>query len=318
MKEGRLWGLISATHISGPKYIPYPVRTACEFVGEFMSSFIPAKEGDEDHDQRIRARSVQARLLERMTRNLDFAEGLCHPPPELLELTGASGAAVYFNGATTIVGKAPSDEQLQALIRWLGERPDSQEVFCTHCLSREYPEAEAFEDVAAGLIAASMSRGRHNYVLWFRPEVVQTVEWGGNPHKPVDMGAAQPRLHPRKSFALWQETVRGRSLPWKDYEAETAPRPGLILLDLNLAGLDGRQVLEHLKGDAHLRSIPVIVFSTSDNPKDVQSAYAHGASGYLLKPVDLSRFERMIQLFKDFWLDHIVLPEGDGREGARR
>ena len=60
------------------------------------------------------------------------------------------------------------------------------------------------------------------------------------------------------------------------------------------------------------------MFSTSDNPKDVQSAYAHGASGYLLKPVDLSRFERMIQLFKDFWLDHIVLPEGDGREGARR
>jgi CheY-like chemotaxis protein len=101
-------------------------------------------------------------------------------------------------------------------------------------------------------------------------------------------------------------------------DVEAAPRPGLILLDLNLAGLDGRQVLEHLKGDVYLQSIPVIVFSTSDNPKDVQSAYAHGASGYLLKPVDLSRFERMIQLFKDFWLDHIVLPEGDGREGARR
>lgn len=99
---------------------------------------------------------------------------------------------------------------------------------------------------------------------------------------------------------------------------QTASRPGRILLDLNLAGLDGRQVLEHLEGDAHLESIPVIVFSTSDNPKDVQSAYAHGASGYLLKPVDLSRFERMIQLFKDFWLDPIVLPEGDSREGARR
>lgn len=234
MKEGRLWGLISCTHISGPKYIPYQVRTACEFVGEFMSSFIPAKEGYEDYDQRIRARSVQTRLLERMTRNLDFAEGLCHPPPELLELTGASGAAVYFNGVTTIVGKAPSDEQLQALIRWLGERPDPQEVFCTHFLSREYPEAEAFKDVAAGLIAASMSRGRHNYVLWFRPEVVQTVEWGGNPHKPVDMGADQPRLHPRKSFALWQETVRGRSLPWKDYEVEAAQELRRNIIDIVL------------------------------------------------------------------------------------
>ncbi|ATB31599.1 response regulator [Melittangium boletus] len=96
-----------------------------------------------------------------------------------------------------------------------------------------------------------------------------------------------------------------------------APRPGLILLDLNLAGLDGRQVLEHVKNDRHLKSIPVLVFSTSDNPKDVQSAYAHGASGYLLKPVDLPRFERMIRLFKEFWLDHIVMPEDDGREVAR-
>ena len=72
-----------------------------------------------------------------------------------------------------------------------------------------------------------------------------------------------------------------------------------------------------MKNDVRLKSIPVLVFSTSDNPKDVQSAYAHGASGYLLKPVDLERFERMIRLFKEFWLDHIVMPEDDGREVAR-
>ncbi|WNG49791.1 GAF domain-containing protein [Archangium minus] len=234
MKEGRLWGLISCTDVSGPRYIPYEVRTACEFVGEFMSSFIPSKEGYEDYDQRLRARSVQARLLERMTRNPDFAEGLCHPPPELLELTGATGAAVYFNGATTIVGKAPTDEQLQGLIRWLGEKADPTEVFSTTSLSREYPEAEAFKDVAAGLIAASMSRGRHNYVLWFRPEVVQTVEWGGNPNKPVDIQDDQLRLHPRKSFALWKETVRGRSLPWKDYELEAAQELRRNIIDIVL------------------------------------------------------------------------------------
>ena len=100
-------------------------------------------------------------------------------------------------------------------------------------------------------------------------------------------------------------------------DSPNAPRPGLILLDLNLAGLDGRQVLEHVKNDVQLKSIPVLVFSTSDNPKDVQSAYANGASGYLLKPVDLQRFERMIQLFKEFWLDHVVMPEAEVREVAR-
>ncbi len=234
LREGRLWGLISCTHVSGPKYIPYEVRTACEFVGEFMSSFIATKEGHENYDQRLRARSVQARLLERMTRNPDFAVGLCHPPPELLDLTGASGAAVYFNGSTTIVGNAPSDEQLQGLIHWLGSKTDPQELFVTNSLSWDYPEAEAFKDVAAGLIAASMSRGRHNYVLWFRSEVVQTVEWGGNPNKSVDIEDDQLRLHPRKSFALWKETVRGRSLPWKDYEVEAARELRRNIIDIVL------------------------------------------------------------------------------------
>lgn len=101
------------------------------------------------------------------------------------------------------------------------------------------------------------------------------------------------------------------------YAVQNPPRPGLILLDLNLAGLDGRQVLEHTKRDEELKSIPILVFSTSDNPKDVQGAYENGASGYLLKPVGLERFERMIRLFKEFWLGHIVMPRVDGREVAR-
>ncbi|ATB36789.1 Phytochrome, two-component sensor histidine kinase [Cystobacter fuscus] len=234
LQEGRLWGLISCTHMSGSKYVPYEVRTACEFVGQFMSSFISSKEGYEHYDQRIRTKSIQGRLLERMTRVVDFAAELCQSPPELLELTGASGAAVYFNGRMTIIGKAPEDEQLQGLIRWLSSRPASQDVFATSCLLRHYPESEGFKDVAAGLIAASMSRGRHNYVLWFRPEVVQTVEWGGNPHKPVDMQDDQLRLHPRKSFALWKETVRGKSLPWKDYELEAARELRRNIIDVVL------------------------------------------------------------------------------------
>jgi CheY-like chemotaxis protein len=95
------------------------------------------------------------------------------------------------------------------------------------------------------------------------------------------------------------------------------PRPHLILLDLNLAGLDGREVLERLKADTGLRSIPVIVLSTSDNPKDVQSCYQLGASAYLLKPVDLTRFERMVRLFKEFWLEFVILPPQPLREGRR-
>jgi len=101
-------------------------------------------------------------------------------------------------------------------------------------------------------------------------------------------------------------------------DAERAPRPCLILLDLNLAGMDGRQVLEQLKADPALRGIPVIVLSTSDNPKDVQGCYQGGGSAYLLKPVDLERFEAMVRHFKAFWLEFVLPPPEPPREGHRR
>ena len=233
MKEGQLWGLISCTHVSGARYVPYEARTACEFLGEVMSSLLATKESNEDYDQRIRAKSIHAGLLERMAREIDFVAGLSGHEAELLELVHAQGAALHFHGKTTVLGTAPDDAQLTDLLAWLGTRID-EDVFCTDRLVHHYPEAEEFKQVAAGMMAISMSRGRNNYVLWFRPEVVQTVNWSGNPTKPVEMEEGQPRLHPRKSFELWKETVRGRALPWKPYEVEAASELRRSIIDVAL------------------------------------------------------------------------------------
>ncbi|HEX8697342.1 MAG TPA: GAF domain-containing protein, partial [Myxococcaceae bacterium] len=233
MKEGQLWGLISCTHVSGTRYVPYEARTACEFLGEAMSSLLAVKEGNEDYDLRIRAKSIHAGLLERMAREIDFVSGLSSHEAGLLELVHAQGAAIHFHGKTTVLGTAPEDAQLSGLLAWLGTRID-EDVFCTDRLANHYPEAEEFKNVAAGLMAISMSRGRNNYVLWFRPEVVQTVNWSGNPTKPVEVEEGQMRLHPRKSFELWKETVRGRALPWKPYEVEAASELRRSIIDVAL------------------------------------------------------------------------------------
>ncbi|SEU35963.1 ATP-binding protein [Stigmatella erecta] len=233
IRDGKLWGLISCTHISGAKYVPYEVRSACEFLGEVMSSLLAVKEGNEDYGQRIRAKSIHASLLERMAREVDFVSELARQEPALLELVHAQGAAIHFHGRTTVLGQAPADEHLSGLIEWLGERTGDG-LFCTDRLASEYPEAASFQQVAAGLIALSMSRGRNNFVLWFRPEVVQTVSWGGNPTKPVEVGKDEPRIHPRKSFEQWKETVRGRCLPWKGYEVEAAAELRRSIIDVAL------------------------------------------------------------------------------------
>lgn len=84
--------------------------------------------------------------------------------------------------------------------------------------------------------------------------------------------------------------------------------PSLVLLDLNLIGLDGRIVLERIKQDQVLKRLPVVVLTTSSNPKDVAFCYECGANSYVLKPVHLDHFTRTIQWLVGYWFEAVVLP----------
>ena len=85
-------------------------------------------------------------------------------------------------------------------------------------------------------------------------------------------------------------------------------RPGIILLDLNMPGIDGHKVLAGVKGDNSLKSIPVIIMSTSDDERDIEACYRMGANTYVQKPVGSSDFYHAIQRLTDFWLDFALLP----------
>ena len=88
-----------------------------------------------------------------------------------------------------------------------------------------------------------------------------------------------------------------------------APRPGVILLDLNLPGTDGREVLAEMKADPELRQIPVIVLTTSSDERDVSACYSAGASSYIQKPVDLEGFMQAIERLNDYWFEVVILPK---------
>ena len=81
-----------------------------------------------------------------------------------------------------------------------------------------------------------------------------------------------------------------------------APRPVLILLDLNLPGTDGRDLLALLKGDTYSQAIPVVVVTTSRNPRDIEWCYAHGADGYQVKGMDYPKFSQALRLYVEHWL----------------
>ena len=91
-------------------------------------------------------------------------------------------------------------------------------------------------------------------------------------------------------------------------DPESAPRPGLILLDLNLPGNDGREVLRRIKQDDDLKSVPIVIFTTSNNPKDIEACYRQGVNSYIIKPMDFSLLKRSIQTLLEYWFDITVLP----------
>jgi two-component system, response regulator len=90
-----------------------------------------------------------------------------------------------------------------------------------------------------------------------------------------------------------------------------APRPGIVLLDLNLPGTDGREVLAAVKADDDLRSIPVVVLTTSTDERDIERCYQAGANSYVKKPVDLGGFMTAVQRLRDYWFEVVILPRGE-------
>lgn len=90
-------------------------------------------------------------------------------------------------------------------------------------------------------------------------------------------------------------------------QGKEAPRPSLILLDLNLPGTNGREVLQHIKQNADLSEIPTVILTTSSNPKDLKFCYAHGANSYVLKPMSLKKFQQSIQTLIDYWFGVVTL-----------
>ena len=121
----------------------------------------------------------------------------------------------------------------------------------------------------------------------------------------VSMGVENPLWRCSSSGEAIEMFRRlGRRGPFEAMEA----LPALMLLDLNLPGVDGRELLQRFRRDDRLRTVPVIILSTSANPRDVRFCYEAGANGYMVKPVDLNRLERMLHALVEFWLRAAVLP----------
>lgn len=233
MKNGKLWGLIACHHHSGPKHVPYEVRAACEFLASVVSLQLADKEGLEFSDYKLKLKNTRTALLRTMAESGEFASGLINSNPNLLDFVDCGGAAVVNDGKISLTGNTPDEDQVSSIVEWLSLNV-KDEIFATDSLAAVLPEAKYFREVASGILAIHFAATKKDYLLWFRPEILKTVKWAGNPHKPVDISDNGQRLMPRTSFALWQESVQFKSRPWLELEIDAAREFRVAILELIL------------------------------------------------------------------------------------
>lgn len=235
MVEGQLWGLIACQHQT-PTRFPFQIRAACEFLAQAASLQLRAVEQKESLEYRLRLEEMHNRVVANAAHHGDLT-ALASAKPNLLDPMDAGGVAVYHENRWWTAGETPEDAGLDGLREWLATRAEFQHafrpVFATDSLVRHYPAAEKFAAVGSGLLAIPLSRKKNTLILWFRPETMTTVKWGGNPHeKPVVPGPHGMRLTPRRSFEIFTESVRHRSLPWKRVEIDSSLRLRTLILEL--------------------------------------------------------------------------------------
>ncbi len=134
-------------------------------------------------------------------------------------------------------------------------------------------------------------------------------------HNPHDVELVQKILRDaevKNNMRIAKDGVEALSFLRREGEYANMPRPNLILLELNLPKKNGREVLEQIKSDRSLKSIPVLVLTTSQDEEDVLLAYTLQANCYITKPIDSDQFGRVIKNIEEFWLSIVKLPHDLG------
>jgi len=235
IQQQKLWGLIACHHLT-PKLVPYEIRTVCEFLGQLMSTELSTKENNENLDYKLHLKTIQSQFVERLTKvtSSNFVEEIISDHEALLNLTGASGVAVCDGDDIILIGQTPNQGDVADLLPWL-RHLFKQDIFVTDSLSNVYAIAEAYKNVVSGLLAMEISKTQRQYILWFRPEILQTVTWAGNPDKPNQIESdGSLTIFPRKSFEAWQQIVSGKSNHWLPCEVEAVIELRRAIIDIVL------------------------------------------------------------------------------------
>ncbi len=247
--NGKLWGLIACHHYS-PKIPSYFMRTELELFAEIFALELSSRLAREREEESHRLRAVHDKVLATMGSDGKLLDVLFNQFTTMRKLFRCDGVAAVVDGRQRTEGRCLPDELLPQILRFLNRLPAS-EVSVIHCLEEEMPGYNTQAYKVAGLLAIPISKSPRDYLLFYRDAHSQTVNWAGNPDKPVDTSKGGSRLLPRASFALWQQTHDDRCEPWSEQDYRSGESLRITLLEVVIRNFQERDDIQRKASRTH-------------------------------------------------------------------
>lgn len=221
ISKNELWGLI-ACHNTIPRFIDYNSRTACKFIGQLFSAALEFKSNELNEEKINEHAQNQQLLFEQLMKGSDPVETLVCKDVNLLNVNSSTGVIFCYENKIHKLGEVPDDNEINNLIEWLKKNEHSG-FFQTSAFQLQYPEGSDFSVIASGIMASEISHNWSEFIIWFKPEKIKTVDWAGKQEKDTaQMEDGSIRISPRKSFEKWTEEVKHTAEEWTDYEISAA------------------------------------------------------------------------------------------------
>jgi two-component system, chemotaxis family, sensor kinase Cph1 len=221
MDKDELWGLI-ACHNYTPRYINYKQRETAKLIGQVLSSAISFRNNKEDESGKYRFKLKLDELTKNLLRDDHLHTALLNHQTTLLDVVDASGAVLIYDKSIFSIGQVPPESFIIKLVAWLKVNSE-QVIFHSDNFPQLFPESETFRKICSGVLACRINRELDEYIIWFRPEIISTIQWAGNPEKPALTNPLDiMQISPRTSFDAWSQEVRMTSAAWTVEEMDSA------------------------------------------------------------------------------------------------
>jgi len=214
IKDDQLWGLI-ACHHGSEKFLTYEICSVFELMGGIISGRIVSIANKEQLKESSHLQAILAKLIRHVYLDDDPVTAITKHDITILDLLNCDGAAIIYNKKMRTIGNVPGNYELKDLVLWLQEKK-LDKVSSIPNLSEQYEDAAAYANLGSGIIVLPIHAEKGEFIIGFRPEVVQKVNWGGNPNEAINFEKNNILYHPRNSFKIWQQTVKNTSLPWQN------------------------------------------------------------------------------------------------------